>query len=89
MIVRNRGFGQMDTSFVPINTSAVPVSSGPLPYATYEAALDALPIYTPGTPLTVTPATPSDSISTTNWALIAAAGLGLVLFVPLLASGRR
>lgn len=67
-----------------LDTSGVPVGSGPIPDATYQTALDQLPIYTPNETLTAA-VTPQYQVAAQNNALTFGllAFAGLILFLGL------
>lgn len=85
MIVRP-GMGQIDTSGLALNNTNTPLPS-----------IDSLPVVSDSqlayeqsmNNLLGQAAITTGTQSTTNWALIAAAGLFLILFVPLAMSGGR
>lgn len=85
------GMGQIDSSGYGLDTSGVPVTG-----STTSIPVSSLPVASPqdlATTQAMLNAEGTAAIATaqgsTNWALIAAGGLFLVLFIPLAMSGRR
>lgn len=86
MIAPNRGFGQVDTSGLTLANTATPVPSvASLPVVSSSELSAEQSMENLIGQATVTTGTQSS----TNWALIAAAGLFLILFIPLAMSGGK